>query len=225
MEADWAGQTRPTTPAIELDRGDVTSRPRQGTLHKSLGGTSVDELAVKLLLGGGIDSAALIPFYQNRGVALRAVHFNYGQPSAVAERRAARAICRHYKVPLVTHKLGISLACESGEYRGRNALLLMAAAGSEPSPSSVAIGIHAGAPYYDCSEAFLREINRLFDGYFGGTLPVEAPFVGFDKEGVCAFAREADVPFDLTFSCERTSGAPCGECLSCRDRIACLERP
>src|SRR5262245_14955475 len=126
------------------------------------------ETAVKLLLGGGIDSASLIPFYRTRGAALNAVHFDYGQPSATAERRAVRAICRRYRVPLTTHKLGVSLACECGEYRGRNALLLMAAAGSEPVPSSVAIGIHAGAPYYGCSPAFLRDINRLFDGYFGG---------------------------------------------------------
>jgi 7-cyano-7-deazaguanine synthase len=156
---------------------------------------------------------------------LRAIHFDYGQPSALAERRAVRTICRHYKVPLAARNLGISLACESGEYRGRNALLLMAAAGSEPVTTSVAIGIHAGTPYYDSSAAFLRDINRLFDGYFGGTLPVEAPFVGFDKRDVCAFARKVRVPLDLTFSCERTSDTPCGECLSCRDREACLERP
>lgn len=182
------------------------------------------ETMVTLLLGGGIDSAALIPFYQARGSALHVVHFDYGQPSAAAERRAAQGICRHYKMALTEHKLGITLVCESSEYRGRNALLLMAAAGSEPDPSSVAIGIHAGTPYYDCSAAFLRDMNRLFDGYFGGTLPVEAPFIDFDKREVCTFAREAGVPIDLTFSCERTSGAPCGECLSCQDRDACLER-
>lgn len=182
-------------------------------------------MTVRVLLGGGIDSAALIPFYQTRGAALHAVHFDYGQPSVTAERRAVRAICRHYEVPLATHKLGIALPSEHGEYRGRNGLLLIAAAGSEPVPSSVAIGVHAGAPYYDCSPAFLRDINRLFDGYFGGTLSVEAPFVDFDKRDVCAFAREIELPLDLTFSCERTSSAPCGECLSCRDREACLERP
>jgi 7-cyano-7-deazaguanine synthase len=128
-------------------------------------------------------------------------------------------------VPLATRKLGIALLNEHGEYRGRNGLLVIAAAGSEPVPSSVAIGIHAGTPYYDCSPAFLRDINHLFDGYFGGTLSVEAPFIEFDKRDVCTFAREAGVPIDLTFSCERTSGAPCGECLSCQDREACLECP
>lgn len=178
-----------------------------------------------MLLGGGIDSAALIPFYQARGVALRAVHFDYGQPSATAERRAVRALCHHYEVPLTTHKLGIALLSEHGEYRGRNGLLLIAAAGLEPVPSAVAIGIHDGTSYYDCSPVFLRDINRLFDGYFGGTLSVEAPFVDFHKRDVCSFAREIDLPLDLTFSCERTSGTPCGHCLSCRDREACIERP
>jgi 7-cyano-7-deazaguanine synthase len=188
-------------------------------------GRNLENITVKLLLGGGLDSTALIPFYQTRGAALHAVHFDYGQPSAAAERRAARAICHHYKVPLATHKLGIALPCVHGEYPGRNALLLIAAAGLEPVPSSIAIGIHAGTPYYDCSPAFLRDVTRLFDGYFGGILPVEAPFVDFGKHEVCAFARSVGVPLDLTFSCERSGGEPCGSCRSCLDREACLARP
>lgn len=183
------------------------------------------ERTVTLLLGGGIDSTALIPFYRDRGVTHRAAHFDYGQPSAAAERRAGRAICRHYAVPLATYSLGVALAAEDGEYRGRNALLLFAAAGLDPPPSAIAIGIHAGTPYYDCSEVFLRDIRRLFDGYFGGAVSVEAPFIAFGKQQVCEFARRAGVPLDLTFSCERRSAAPCGACPSCLDRRAYLGRP
>ena len=69
--------------------------------------------------------------------------------------------------------------------------------------------------------------TRQYGGNFGGPILKSKAsfFIDFDKRDVCAFARKAGVPLDLTFSCERTSDTPCGECLSCRDREACLEGP
>lgn len=174
------------------------------------------------LLGGGIDSTCLVSYYQSRGVSLRAIHFDYCQPGAVAERRAARAVCRHYSIALTTQALPSSPVRDGGEYPGRNALLLFAAAAICREPTPLAIGIHAGTPYYDCSEAFLRHVNLLFDGYFGGIARVVAPFLEFDKQAICEYARTNGVPLQLTFSCERTSGAPCGRCASCLDREAFL---
>jgi 7-cyano-7-deazaguanine synthase len=175
---------------------------------------------VLVLLGGGLDSTALIPFYQDRGAPVHGIHFDYGQPSCTGERHAALAICEHYSVPLSTIALGVSPICHGGEYRGRNALLLFAAASLSPGPNSLAIGIHAGVPYYDSSPAFIHDLNRLFDGYFAGTTRVEAPFITLTKSDVYALTLQAGVPIDMTFSCERRSDAPCGECLSCRDREA-----
>lgn len=180
---------------------------------------------VTLLLSGGIDSAALVPFYRARDVDLHALHFDYGQPSALAERRAAKAICKHYTLPLAVRKFGFSLPCVAGEFHARNALFLLGAAALETGASGIAIGIHAGTPYYDCSEAFVADLGRVFDGYFGGSVSVEAPFLAFDKRHVCEFAYRSQVPLSLTFSCERTNDSPCGECASCRDRQAHLGRP
>jgi 7-cyano-7-deazaguanine synthase len=176
-------------------------------------------------MSGGIDSAALVPFYQTRDVDLCALHFDYGQPTAEAERRAVEAICEHYALTLAIQSFGIPLPCETGEFRARNALFLIAAAAIEPGSSAIAIGIHAGTPYYDCSEAFVEDLRRVFDGYFGGSVSIDAPFLAFDKRHICEFARRAEVPLDLTFSCERTNDAPCGECPSCRDRLAYLGCP
>lgn len=181
------------------------------------------ELAV--LLGGGLDSAALLSFYQHRGVSVRGVHIDYGQPSFAGERRAAENICAFYAVPLETLCLGSSLLCTNGEYAGRNALLALAASSTTSNPRSVALGIHSGTPYYDSSPAFLDDINRLFGGYFSGMTRVEAPFLSFIKRDIYAFAVQARVPIDLTFSCERQGDRPCGKCLSCQDREALLECP
>ncbi len=180
--------------------------------------------SVSLLLSGGIDSTALVPFYLARGDELRAIHFDYGQPSAQAERRAARAVCKYYGLQVTIQELGFPLPCVTGEYRARNALLLLSAAALDAGASAIAIGIHDGTPYYDCSEAFVQDTNRVLEGYFGGAVFVEAPFLEFDKRRVCEFALHAEVPLGLTFSCERASGTPCGECASCQDRRIYLER-
>jgi 7-cyano-7-deazaguanine synthase len=180
---------------------------------------------ISLLMSGGIDSAVLVPFYRARDVSIHGLHFDYGQLSARAERRAVNAICTHYALPLTIQKLGFSLPCDAGEFRARNALLLLAAAALEPNSSAIAIGIHAGTPYYDCSDAFLGDMRRMVDGYFGGTVSLEAPFLAFDKQHICEFACRTGVPIDLTYSCERTSDGPCGECPSCRDRQARLGHP
>lgn len=180
---------------------------------------------VTILLGGGLDSSTLIPFYRRRGVGIRAIHFDYGQVSLAGERRAAESICEHFAVPLEMSRLGFPLSCTNGEYAGRNALLLLAAASTTTPPRSVAIGIHTGVPYYDSSVAFVADMNRLFDGYFGGRVKVEAPFAEFAKPDVYAFAVETEVPVHLTFSCERSAHEPCGKCPSCIDREKLLARP
>lgn len=181
---------------------------------------------VTLLVSCGIDSSTLVPFYRDRAeIDIRALHVNYGQPSARAERKAVMAICAHYDLPLVIHRLGFSIPCERDEYRARNALLLLAAAALETESAAIAIGIHAGTSYYDCSDVFIEDLRRVLDGYFGGAISIEAPFLKFEKRHVCEFARRSGVPLKLTFSCERTSATPCGECPSCLDRQAHLGHP
>ena len=176
---------------------------------------------VYILLGGGIDSTALIAFYKARETLIQGIHFNYGQPGLAGERHAVGAITRHYKVPLSKIDLGLRIVSENGEYRCRNGLLILAAAASlSSSHARLAIGIHSGSPYYDCTPAFVDDTQRLLDAYSGGTLVVEAPFLNFTKADIFAFCRKNHVPVNLTYSCERRSRKPCGECLSCRDREA-----
>jgi 7-cyano-7-deazaguanine synthase in queuosine biosynthesis len=64
---------------------------------------------LNLLLGGGIDSAALIAFYLSRGTTVRGFHFNYNQPSFEGENRAVLALAQHYNISLTTIDLGLKL--------------------------------------------------------------------------------------------------------------------
>jgi 7-cyano-7-deazaguanine synthase len=155
---------------------------------------------------------------------LRAVHFDYGQPSAEGERRAVLEIAKHYAVPIDQIKFGLPITNVRGEYLCRNAMFLLGAASILNSASArLALGIHTGTPFYDCSVPFLDDVQRLFDGYFGGTVQVEAPFAEFTKRDVFDFCVRNHVPIDLTFSCERQSAYPCGECRSCKERAMLSE--
>jgi 7-cyano-7-deazaguanine synthase len=174
---------------------------------------------INLLLGGGVDSAALIAFYLSRGVTVRGIHFNYSQPSLEGERRSVLALSKYYRIPITMIDLGLNIVDTQGEYHGRNATLILAAVSIFPAKQGIfSIGIHSGTPYYDCSLSFLGDIQRLLDGYFGGVIQVEAPFIEFTKKDIFEFCRQNQVPVNLTFSCERRGDVPCGECLSCQDR-------
>jgi 7-cyano-7-deazaguanine synthase len=178
----------------------------------------------RILLGGGMDSAALLPFYLSRDVEVRGVHFDYGQPSARGERRSVLALARHYDVPVETQSLGLALASTRGEYHCRNALIVLAAASvALRAQLGIAIGIHADSPYYDSTPAFVGDVQRLLDGYHGGTVRVEAPFLEFSKQDVFDYCLESGVPVNLTFSCERRSDRPCRQCASCKDQMALNE--
>jgi 7-cyano-7-deazaguanine synthase len=63
-------------------------------------------------------------------------------------------------------------------------------------------------------------MQRVLDGYHGGTMYVEAPFLEFSKRDIFDYCLDNGVPVGLTFSCERGSDRPCRQCASCKDRMA-----
>lgn len=173
---------------------------------------------VAVLLSGGIDSTALLAHYQTKGYTVEALHIRYGHPSALRELRAAQDVSSYYNVSLRVIDLSLPFSHRGDEVLCRNAVFVLAACASLlPNVTKVALGIHRGVPYYDCSPVFLHDVQRMIDGYFGGTVVVEAPFVQWSKAEVYAYCKALGIPIELTFSCER-SNEPCGECPSCSDR-------
>jgi 7-cyano-7-deazaguanine synthase len=165
-----------------------------------------------------------LPFYLSLDVEVRGIHFDYGQPSAHGERRSVLALASHYDVPVETQSVALTLASTGGEYHCRNALFVLTAASvAKRVQLGIAIGIHAGSPYYDSTPAFIWDVQRLLDGYHGGTVRVEAPFLEFTKQDVFEYCLENGVPVNLTFSCERRSDLPCRRCASCKDQMALNE--
>lgn len=175
---------------------------------------------VLVLLSGGVDSSTCVAFYKRNRFDVYGLFVDYGHPAVLAERRAARALTRHYRVPL--HEVVIQglPPQEHGYVPGRNALLVTAALSSGLLPSGlIALGIHAGTNYPDCSTRFITACQAVADVYSDGTIHIAAPFIEWTKGEILLFAKKARVPLRRTYSCERGRVRPCGRCLSCQDRM------
>lgn len=156
---------------------------------------------------------------------MKCLFIDYGQAAAAQEEKAATAIAKFYRLPLRICRWTSGEPKGEGLILGRNAFLLFAAMMEmRQSSGSIAIGIHAGTPYFDCGPSFRSAIQALVQGYSVGRIAIQAPFESWTKGEIWQFCRERKVPVELTYSCERGENPiPCGECASCKDLKALRE--
>lgn len=174
---------------------------------------------VTILMSGGIDSAATVAACRGLYASKSGLFVDYGQPAGRSEWEAVLRIAQHFSLDTARLDVGLKMSSRQGEYFGRNALLLLAAASSsEVRPLSIALGIHSMCPYYDTTPLFVRDMQRLLDGYSGGEIGLTAPFLSHTKAEVIRYAKNVGIPLELTYSCEVQDAPPCGQCPSCRDR-------
>ena len=175
---------------------------------------------VTVCCGGGVDSTALIHYYLNMGFPVRGIHFYYGQPSYLGERKAIKAIAHFFQIRIEDAKIHPAIRSKKdGEFPGRNARFVFSTLNFfDQATGIVALGIHANTRYYDCTPAFVDNLQMLLNGYYAGTVKLDAPFLDFTKQDIFAYCRKHQVPIDITFSCERGVSEPCGACSSCIDR-------
>jgi 7-cyano-7-deazaguanine synthase len=171
-----------------------------------------------VLLSGGYDSATVLASAVATGVMPHSLFVDYGQPARDQEATAARAIAELYGASHRELTLD-GLEVTDGEITGRNAALCALALAAIPAPATIALGIHRGSPYWDCTESFLGRIQAVADGYSNGALQFSAPLIDRLKGDVYMLGRHLSVPEHLTYSCER-GGTRCEACSSCLDVIA-----
>lgn len=180
--------------------------------------TGKGDHSVLLLLSGGIDSTACLNFFREQGREVRALFIEYGQPAASKEEEAATAISLHYDTPLTILRCRGLGRIGKGFVLGRNAFFAHAALMTFDNHAGlIAMGIHAGTTYADCTEHFLTIIQSSLDLYADGRIVISAPFIRWDKRMIWDYCRAANVPLQLTYSCELGKDQPCGKCLSCKD--------
>ncbi len=99
---------------------------------------------VTVLLSGGIDSTACVGFYLEQGFVAKGLFIDYGQLAVERERSAARAIAKHYRIPLSCLRwLGLQKK-DAGFIQARNAFLLIGALMELTNDTRLlAIGIHS----------------------------------------------------------------------------------
>jgi len=177
--------------------------------------------SVIVLSSGGVDSTACISFCIRYGYQVEPLFVDYGQAARKPEAEALRAVCEHFGLSRRTVCVSGLPPMTAGFIQGRNGLLLATAlALVEPRHSMVVVGLHGNSDYADCSEGFVNAYQAVFDIYTGGTVRIHAPFLGWSKSDIWEFCRSANVPINLTYSCEAGTTPPCGGCLSCRDILA-----
>jgi 7-cyano-7-deazaguanine synthase len=172
-----------------------------------------------VLLSGGIDSAATAEFLRSSGLVVRGLFVDYGQASLDMERGAVRRLTDSVGIPVDEIRVSSLSSQGVGELAGRNAFLIFSAVLLGGCNSgAIAIGIHSGTPYYDCSPDFAERIDALVQECSAGKLFVLAPFVHWSKDDVYSYFLSRNLPLDETYSCEAGTAPPCGLCTSCLDR-------
>jgi 7-cyano-7-deazaguanine synthase len=177
----------------------------------------------RVLLSGGVDSAVVLAMLVADDVGAGALWVDYCQAARDAEKRASRALARHYGVRWTTRTFSWEAELGAGEIPGRNDLLLASAA-IGMSAGVISLGIHAGSGYPDCSPEWTATWRQAFDQQSGGSLCLAAPLLHMTKAQVYDLAASLAVPVQLTHSCE-AGALPCGSCRSCLDREALVVRP
>src|ERR1700738_1027673 len=120
-------------------------------------------------MSGGVDSAACAHLLATRNFKVKGVFLEYGQAAACPERRAVEALTARMNLPLAVFSVHGAGPFSTGELATRNAFLIFSAIFLTRQRSGlVAIGIHAGTPYYDCSPPFIDSISRLVADHFDG---------------------------------------------------------
>jgi 7-cyano-7-deazaguanine synthase len=182
---------------------------------------SRQQAQVTVLLSGGLDSVACAHFLRERGLQLRGLFIDHGQAAARREAAASVALAERLAIPLETCTLSNSHHSGPGELLGRNAMLIFNALFlTKGETDLLALGLHAGVPYFDCSEIFVASAGRLLSELTDGRVSLLAPFIAWTKKDVFNYFLTTGLPLALTYSCESGSDPVCGVCASCRDRKA-----
>lgn len=172
-----------------------------------------------VLLSGGVDSVSCAHLLRKQEFAVNGLFVDYGQAAAGPERRAATLSAERLGVPVHHAILSTGESFGTGEVVGRNAFFVFCALMLSRARFDVlALGVHAGSRYFDCSQPFIGAMEKLVAEHTDGRVTFCAPFASWTKADVYEYFRSTGLPNYITYSCEAGTEPPCGVCLSCRDR-------
>lgn len=193
------------------------------------------------LLSGGLDSAVMLASLLRDGSAVQPIYVRTGMVWETIERRwldrfvealgssqvlavreielsAADVYGRHWSVDGGSAP-GYEAPDETMYLPGRNLLLTTKAAVycSLNGIHRIALGVLAGNPFPDATDAFFESLARALSLGLGFELQIERPLASLHKPDVVR--QGVGFPLGLTFSCVQPAGElHCGVCNKCAER-------
>lgn len=202
-----------------------------------------------VLVSGGMDSlvCAGVALTESKDVSF--LHMNYGQKTSVRERKSFDLIADHYQIPIEKRKIidmtflkqigGSSLTDESisvKTYKGdsevipdsyvpfRNSIILSLAVSWAEVVGATKLFIganHEDSPGYpDCRPSYYEAFNKVIkEGTKAGDIVIKTPVISMKKRDIVLKGVELKVPFELSWSCYKSTDKACGTCDSCALRL------
>ncbi|GEM_PF-4572653 len=190
-----------------------------------------------IMLSGGIDSAAAMHFFVEKGTQLRAIFIDFGQVAVASQLSCARKIARVYNVPFEVIDISGIKRSFIGYMEGNSvsmgfvgmvencpaALFGIAATyallnnddglilGVHDDDFSVLSSLVQPKEYIkNYGESLAKLHNRKFEFY--------SPFFDMKKSDVISYAVKNGINIDNTWSCTNSAEMHCGECMECKLR-------
>ena len=162
-----------------------------------------------------------VHFLKEKCTSIDGFFVDYGQPAAIEENIASTKLATKMGIHLQRANTQSVTKLHTGEITARNMMLVSTALtfGSRAS-GLIVLGVHSGTEYYDCSPAFIGDLDNLVRSQTNGAFSVFAPFISWAKHDIFTYALKNELPIESVYSCEAGGVGGCGECLSCRDRAA-----
>ncbi len=201
--------------------------------------TAGTKIRAIVLLSGGLDSAVALYWAKRKEYRIQTMTFNYFLRSS-KEAQAAKKIATMNKLPY--KEINLDFLKEIEDSKTRNPLLKKAESAYIPSRNVIFYGIAtsfaeiADAKYIiaghnnddvenfpDSSIPFFDHFNATTKmGLFTGdrTGRIVLPLGRLSKVEVIKLGAKLGVPFEVTWSCYRSSEQPCRRCHSCRLRVS-----
>ena len=202
-----------------------------------------------VLLSGGMDSLVCAGLACRDQKDVSFLHMNYGQKTSVRERKSFDAIADFYRVHAEKRKIidmaflkqmgGSSLTDDSisvKKFTGdsnvipdsyvpfRNSIILSLAVSWAEGIDAHRLYIganHEDSPGYpDCRPSYYEAFNNVIkEGTKKGDIKILTPVISLKKKDIVLKGQELKVPWNLSWSCYKSTDKACGTCDSCALRL------
>lgn len=194
-----------------------------------------------VLLSGGVDSTTLAFWLKDRGFAIEALYFDYGQGKTNGERESATTIARKLGItlhlvetPLPSDVIKNVTMCQNSHIRTNNARTFGDMVGMCTMAmtlafihgfDSISLGISADntRAHPSLNTIFFETLEELAGLWNGHRIIILTPFLQKSKSSIIRLGAGIHVPYAETWSCGANVEKQCGECAECIARKAAFK--